>query len=184
MIRMLKNTQGIHLGSGIKFYGFPRINLCEGSHITIGDRTVLCSDSLFTALSIDSNIKIATQCARARIEIGHDVGMSGGCIVSAKHISIGSETLLGANVLIMDTDFHPIFPENRRHSDDDSNIQTAPVLIGENVFVGARAIILRGVEVGRDSVIAAGAVVTSGKYPPGSIIAGNPARIIGTAYRE
>lgn len=154
------------------------------SAITIGDRAVLCSDSRYTALSLNHCVKISTIGKDARIEIHDDVGISGACIVASEEIIIGSQVLLGANALIVDTDFHSVSPENRRFNDDPNRIGRAPVRIGTNVFVGAGATILKGVRIDRDSVVAAGAVVIAGDYPPGSILAGNPARVVGSVYRK
>ena len=152
------------------------------STIVIGDRIVLCSDSRYTALALNHRVKISTISAGARVEIGNDVGMSGVCIVCAKLIRIGSEVLIGANVMLIDSDFHPIRPVGRRFSDDVDQIKIAPVIIGDNVFIGTGALILKGVTVGDDAVIAAGSVVTAGTYPAGAILGGNPARVIGSAY--
>jgi acetyltransferase-like isoleucine patch superfamily enzyme len=160
----------------------PLIKLEPLSQICIGDDVVMCSRSEFTALSLSHGVKISTISSDARISVGNHVGMSGSCIVCASDISIGSDVLLGANTLIVDTDFHPIAPLNRRHSDEQSAIGTSPVTIGNNVFVGVGATILKGVKIGDDSVVAAGAIVIAGHYPPGSIIGGNPAKIIGSVY--
>ncbi|WP_053194976.1 DapH/DapD/GlmU-related protein [Herbaspirillum hiltneri] len=175
---------GATLGSGVVFYGSPQIKLCMSSSLSIGARTVICSDSDYTALALNHKTKISTIRAGASIEIGSDVGISGACIVCAESIRIGSEVLLGANVLIVDSDFHPINPVGRRHSDDDTQIGVAPVVVGDNVFIGTRATLLKGVSIGKDSVVAAGAVVAAGNYVDGAILAGNPARIIGSVYKE
>lgn len=178
----VKNNRGASLGERPMFYGLPSIQLHPSSQLHIGNGVVLCSDANFTALALNHRVKISTVRKGACITVGNQVGMSGVCIVSASRISIGSDVLLGANVLIVDTDFHPVSPINRRHSDDVNVILSAPVNIGSNVFVGAGAVILKGVTVGDDSIIAAGAMVTAGEYPQGAIIAGNPARVVGSVY--
>ncbi len=175
-------SSGIAVGRAPKFYGLPLINRHSSSEIVFGDRVVFCSDSRFTALALNHPVKISTIRANARLTIGNDVGLSGACIICANQVHVGSEVLMGANVLIVDTDFHPIEPKRRRFSDDEKSIRTAPVHVGNNVFIGAAAILLKGVRVGDDSVIAAGAVVSGGEYPAGVILAGNPAKIIGSVY--
>jgi acetyltransferase-like isoleucine patch superfamily enzyme len=152
--------------------------------LVIGSHVVLCSDGDFTALALASPIKISTITDVASISIGNDTGLSGTCIVCASSIRIGSEVLLGANVMIVDTDFHPIAPKNRRHSDDREAIGVAPVVIGNNVFIGAGSTILKGVQIGDDSVVGAGSVVVAGVFPQGAIIGGNPARVIGSVYER
>lgn len=183
ILATMYRRQGVDLGGAPIFYGMPLIQRHPRSSICIGERVVLCSDSRYTALALNHPVKIATVKQGASIEIGNDVGMSGSCIISAKKICVGSEVLMGANVLIVDTDFHPICPENRRFADDE-HVQVAPVYIGNNVFLGTGAIVLKGVQIGDDSIVAAGAVVVAGTYPEGVVLAGNPARAIGSAYTK
>ncbi len=181
--RWQARRSGATLQAGVTFYGAPQISRHPDSVISIGAKAVICSDSRFTALALDHPVKLSTTRSGAHLSIGADGGMSGACIVCAQRIEIGDQVLLGANVLIVDTDFHPLAPEGRRHSDDLDKIGTAPVVVGDNVFVGTRAILLKGVVIGKDSVVAAGAVVTAGTYPDGAILGGNPARIIGSVYQ-
>ena len=96
----------------------------------------------------------------ASIRIGSDSGLSGTVICAAASVRIGSNVLVDADVVIADTDFHPIRPEGRRYNDNLNDIESAPVEIGDNVFIGA------------------GSVVT-GEIPADAIAAGNPARVIG-----
>lgn len=175
--------RGLRFGKNVVIYGSPLWRRHPASTIFVGDRVVLCSDSRFTALALNHPVKLATIRAGASIDIGADSGISGACIVSAVRISVGKEVLLGANVSIFDTDFHPTNPAGRRHSDAIVDIKAAPVDIRDNVFVGAGAIILRGTDIGRDSVVAAGSVVR-GHFPAGAIIAGNPAKMVGSVYKN
>lgn len=88
-------------------------------------------------------------------------------------ISVGPDGLFGAEVQIFDSNFHDLHPARRRTGTP----RLAPVTIGANVFVGMGVKILKGVTVGDDAVLGAGAVVTS-DIPAGAIAAGNPARVI------
>lgn len=88
-------------------------------------------------------------------------------------IRIGPQALLGSEVTIYDSDFHSLDPRRRRGGFG----ATAPVELHENVFIGDRVTILKGVTIGRDSVIGAGSVVTR-PVPAGVIAAGNPARVV------
>jgi acetyltransferase-like isoleucine patch superfamily enzyme len=84
--------------------------------------------------------------------------------------------LIGAGACIWDTDFHPVDAERRReHATRDA--RCVPITIEDEVFIGARALILKGVNVGRSAVIGAGAIVTK-NVDPGDIVAGNPARVV------
>lgn len=76
---------------------------------------------------------------------------------------------------IYDTDFHPLYPEQRIGTGNHGKAQ--PVLLKENVFIGAHTIILKGVTVGRNSVVGAGSVVTK-SIPDNEIWGGAPARYI------
>jgi acetyltransferase-like isoleucine patch superfamily enzyme len=168
---------GVSSGVGIRIYGMPIITMTPESRITIGDRVVLCSDSRFTDLGVSRPVILRTLRPGAAIRIGNDTGVSGASICAAKSIEIGRECLLGADVQISDSDFHPILPTNRRYERRHQSIKAEPVVIEDNVFIGAGAKILKGVRVGKNSVIGAGAVVTK-DVPSGVICAGNPARVI------
>ena len=170
-------AMGVRVGLTPTLYGFPIISISSSSSIVIGDRSVLCSDSRFTALGINHPVVLRTMRPGAEIRIGHDVGMSGTTICAAQDVEIGDLTLIGANVTIVDTDFHALDPEGRRYCSDESRIRCAPVSVGRTVFIGAGSIILKGVTIGANSVIGAGSVV-SADIPPNSIAAGNPCRVL------
>jgi acetyltransferase-like isoleucine patch superfamily enzyme len=100
-------------------------------------------------------------------------------IVCQHRISFGSGCLVSWDVLIIDSDFHAI------HSSQDgaaASIQ-APVALGERVWIGARAIVLKGVRLADDVVVAAGAVVASSEEASNVLLAGNPARVLRTGVR-
>jgi acetyltransferase-like isoleucine patch superfamily enzyme len=108
----------------------------------------------------------------ARMEIERKVGMSGVCITAAKEVIIGEGTFLGADVLITDTDFHS--PDGRGSWTNATQESARPVRIGKGCFVGARAIILKGVTIGDGAVVGAGAVVVN-DVPAEHLAVGNPA---------
>jgi len=93
-------------------------------------------------------------------------------LVDDTHIYIGSNTMIGPNVIIA-TAGHPILPELRR-GEYQFNM---PIHIGENCWIGAGAIILPGVNIGENSVIGAGSVVTK-DIPPNVVAVGNPCRVL------
>jgi acetyltransferase-like isoleucine patch superfamily enzyme len=168
-------SKGVQLGKAVLFRGFPTVILVPNSEISIGDRAILCSQSRNTALGVNHPVVLCTLAPRARIVIGQDAGISGGSICAAVEVVIGDGTLLGANVTIVDTDFHPVASLSRRYDKD--GIATAPVLIGRNVFIGTGSIILKGVTIGDNSVIGAGSVVTR-SIPANTVAAGNPCRVL------
>jgi hypothetical protein len=160
---------GVKISKSSVCYGKPLVSMSKNSSITIGDKSVLASHSSFTALGVSKPCIFRTMRERASIKIGSDTGLSGTTICAAKSIIIGNECLIGADVIITDNDFHAIKPENRRYNDNINDISAEPVLIEDNVFIGARAIILKGVTIGKNSIIGAGAIVSS-NVPPNVII--------------
>jgi acetyltransferase-like isoleucine patch superfamily enzyme len=101
--------------------------------------------------------------------------MTGGALCASGRITIGNNVAVGANSVIIDTDFHPLRPEDRRLMPAEG--KTADVIIEDDVFIGMSCLILKGVRIGRGSLIGAGSVVTK-NVPPGMIVAGNPAQIV------
>jgi acetyltransferase-like isoleucine patch superfamily enzyme len=124
---------------------------------------------------------------------GGDIAIGEWCFIgegsriwSAKRISIGDRVLISHNVNVFDSLTHPLLPEERhkqfrsimenghpRHID----LGERQVIIEEDVWVGANASILRGVTLGRGSVVGVGAVVTR-DVAPFSVVVGNPARVV------
>ncbi|HEX9511601.1 MAG TPA: acyltransferase [Puia sp.] len=112
----------------------------------------------------------------ASLEIGDYSGFSGVSIYCAEKISIGKYVNFGGNVCIWDTDFHPLdYAERRVHNMQ--QINSAPIIVEDDVFVGANSIILKGITIGARSIIGAGSVVSK-NIPPDEIWAGNPVKFI------
>ncbi len=145
--------------------------------ITLGQRVTLCSVARFTALGCAQPVMLRLLRPGAVIDIGDDSGLSGTVICAAQAVHIGRECLIGANVMIFDTDFHPLHPEGRRFNDDPGAVGCAPVHIGDRVFIGAGSMVCKGVRIGDGAVIGAGSVVTR-DVPAGQVAAGNPARAL------
>ena len=167
---------GIKFGLHCSFLGIPVISMKTPGSILIGSNVMLISIPWMTALGVARPVILRTLTPEASIHIGNNTGMSGVCICAAKSIRIGKDCLLGADVIITDTDFHGVSPELR--NDPDEHYRTSkPVIIEDNVFIGARSIILKGVTIGTNSVIGAGSIV-SGNIPANIIAGGNPCRIL------
>lgn len=114
----------------------------------------------------------------ALLEIGHHSGLSQFVIDCNEHIKIGNYVNIGAGCLIMDSNFHNTDWNVRRNRElDHCSARTAPIIIGDDVFVGARSIICKGVTIGARSIIAAGSVVVN-DIPADCIAGGNPCRVI------
>ncbi len=106
------------------------------------------------------------------IRVGRNVFINQNCTMyDLGGIDIGDDVLIGPNVSLI-TSGHPLEPSKRRDS-----VVARPIVIGRNVWIAAGAILLGGVTVGEDSVVAAGSVVTR-DVPPHVLVGGNPARVI------
>lgn len=168
---------GVELGLDVRFQGCPIVSMAPGSRIAIADRASFCSVSEYTALGVNHKVILRTLRCGAEITIGADSGLSGTAICAAVSVTIGEECLIGANVVICDTDFHALKPIKRRYNCDQDSIAARRVVIGNNVFVGANSIILKGVSIGDNSVIGAGSVVVS-DIAANSVAVGNPAKVV------
>ena len=163
---------GIRRPRGLRLRGLPKIWQSRRGSIEIGDSFTAVSKQQYNSIGLIQPVVIKALGPNSRITIGDNVGMSGVTLSARASITIGDDVLLGSGVLITDNDAHPINPEDRN---DPSKTLIAPVSIGDQVFIGARAIILKGVSVGCGSVVAAGSVV-SRDVPTRTVVAGNPAR--------
>ena len=120
--------------------------------------------------------------------IGDFTLLNGALIMAEEDIDIGSHCLISWNVGVADSDFHPLEPAQRlidaqalapyfKNRPLRPKLKTAPVKIADNVWIGMNAIILKGVTIGENSVVAAGSVVTK-SVPPNTVVAGNPAVVV------
>ncbi len=156
-----------------RLMGSPVLYRHREGKIRIGRNWIACSDARHNSLGVIQ--KVTIKCfSGGNLIIGDSVGMSGISIDCSLSITIGNNVLIGSGSLITDSDSHPLHMLER---DDSSKIQKAPVVIEDGVFIGARALILKGVRIGLGSVIGAGAVVTR-DVPPMTVAAGNPARVL------
>lgn len=114
----------------------------------------------------------------AFLKIGKNVGISSTALVAHIGITIGDNVKIGGGVCIYDTDFHALDVFNRSDAQKDRLLkQKKPVIIGNNVFIGAHSTILKGVTIGENAIIGACSVVTK-SIPENEIWAGNPAKNI------
>lgn len=114
----------------------------------------------------------------ATLEIGDFSGLSQFVINCKEHIKVGKYVNVGAGCMIIDSDFHSVDWLVRRDKNlDRKTAKKAPVIIGDDVFIGARSIICKGVKIGERSVIAAGSVVVK-DIPADCLAGGNPCKVI------
>lgn len=182
-IPVFLRRRNVEVGDGAQFLGVPLVSVASGAAIRVGKRVVLTSHSRFTALGVARPCILRATRPGALIEIGSDTGASGLTICAAKAVRIGRGCLIGADVLISDSDFHPIESKERRYVSSPELIPAEEVRVGDNVFIGARVIILKGVSIGDNSVIAAGSVVSS-DVPANMVYGGVPAKKIRELFEQ
>ncbi|HOG48597.1 MAG TPA: acyltransferase [Anaerolineae bacterium] len=175
--RLLFALNGIRWQPGWRLFGVPIIQKHRHSRISFGPGLCLRSSPGANPLGVNHAVIIATWQPSAILEAGANFCMTGGALCAATRIAIGNNVAVGVNTIITDTDFHPLDPEYRKLKPADG--RAAPVEIADDVFIGMQCLILKGVTIGRGSVIGAGSVVTR-DVPPHVVAAGNPARVVRT----
>ena len=176
-----KYTSRLELKGRVRILGnLPSIKLPLNSKLIIGDMVVLNSDTK------NSNTALTNSCTlvcglMGKIEIGENTQLNGVSITAYSNVKIGSNCQIASNTFISDTDFHPIDPTIREreclgYKFDHAVVNKMPIEIGKNVWIGWGVIILKGVRIGDNSIIAAGSVVLS-DVTNNVLVAGNPAVI-------
>jgi acetyltransferase-like isoleucine patch superfamily enzyme len=173
--RLLFQINGIPWKAGWRLHGIPIIQKHRQSQMQFGDRLALRSTLRSNPLGANHAVILCTWQAGSLLQIGDDFAMTGGSICAFRKIIIGDRVTVGANTTIVDTDFHPLPASLRQKPFQEA--ASAAVTIEDDVFIGMNCLILKGVTIGRGSVIGAGSVVTR-DIPPGTIAAGNPARVL------
>lgn len=166
---------GVAWRPGWRLYGVPVVQKHRRSTLTIGAGMELRSTVRSNPLGPAHPVILSTRRPGARLVIGDGFRMTGGSIVCEEAVTIGDRVTVGCNSIVADTDFHPL-EVAQRHADFLGGA-TAPVVIGDDVFIGMNVQVLKGVRLGNGCVIGAGSVVTQ-DVPPGAIAAGSPARVI------
>jgi maltose O-acetyltransferase len=162
--------KSIELGEGVTFFA-PVRGGGQGT-IRIGKETKL---GFLPAFRFGSGeIMLQARSPEAEIVIGENCWFSNNVeLTAARSIKIGNHCLIGQAVSILDADFHEINPATRMRSEG----IVGPVNIGNNVWVGSRTMVLKGVSIGDNSVIGAMSLVTK-DIPANCVAAGNPARVV------
>lgn len=161
--RLARQVEG---GRGLRAeHGVSIVRLSEASTVRIGTDVLLAHD-----------VSLHLRDRGAVLEIGDGTFVNHRTeLVAHEHVRLGRDCLLAWDVLVLDSDSHAV----------DGGPRSAPVRIGDRVWIGCRATVLKGVTVGDGAVIAAGSVVT-GDVPARALVAGNPARVVreGVTWQE
>jgi acetyltransferase-like isoleucine patch superfamily enzyme len=151
---------------------FRGVRFTPGSTLKIGEGSI-----------VEGNL--VSERDGAAITIGRNTSIGGSMLASATRIEVGDDVLISWGCNIVDHNSHAIGWSFRQHDVRDwyhgkkdwTHVTIKPVKIGNKSWIGLNVIILKGVEIGEGSVVAAGSVVTK-SVPPWTIAAGNPARVI------
>lgn len=171
--RMILKAHGVVFGKNIQIPS-KVLWLIRGARITIGDNFYLSSGNGVNPIASNLQADVYVE-PGATLTIGNNVGMSSTRLWIHESARIGNNVKIGGCVLITDTDAHPMDYMARRSSNEGT--KSAPVVIEDDVWVGAHCIILKGVTIGARSIIGAGSVVTK-SIPADCVAAGNPCRVI------
>ena len=131
--------------------GFPILEVDVAGKFIAGKNLVLVNNSSST-LGRNTRCKFLVY-PNALICIGDNVGMSNTTIVATKRVLVGSNVLIGGGTTIVDSDFHSMNPNDWHTPNDELNMLSKDVVIGDNVFIGMNVIILKGVHIGNNVII-------------------------------
>jgi carbonic anhydrase/acetyltransferase-like protein (isoleucine patch superfamily) len=152
----------VRLRTRVIFRGAGALRI--GEHAVLGDRE---------AGMPQVGIYLSPRRHEARIDIGAGARVANGVeMIARERIEIGERALIGCGVRILDSDFHGVAPGERGRVG-----RTSPVRIGNEAWIGASAIVLKGVAIGDGAAVGAGAVVVR-DVAAGAVVSGNPARLL------
>lgn len=156
--------------------GVPLLDIHPSGKCQFGSNLVMVNTAKHSTLGKSNRCKFVVS-ANATLMIGDKVGMSNTVIVATQSITIGNNIMIGGGVTIVDSDFHSLNSLHWHTNADEQNMISLPVVIKDNVFIGMDSIILKGVTIGNNVIIAAGSAVSK-DIPNNQIWGGNPARFI------
>lgn len=149
-----------------------------------------CDSAERSSIRIGSNCDIGAHLSAkqgAQISIGDRTTIRSGLVGAAISITIGNDVIISNNVHIYDNNNHPTDPKRRLEMTQSGSFygslwawdksSMAPVVIEDNVWIGERSTILKGVTIGKGSVVGCDSVVTK-NVPPFSVACGNPAKVV------
>lgn len=181
--KFLFRANGIKYGRNLCVHN--KVYLLGCGQVTIGGDFHFTSGDSINPICRNIRGAIYTVSPESKIVIGDRVGISSACLWAKECITIGNDVNIGGDCLIMDNDAHPqdyvqrraTFAKEVGHEKYLEAIPTAPIQIDDDVWIGARCMILKGVHIGARSIIAAGSIVTK-DIPADCIAGGNPCKVI------
>jgi len=176
--RLEARLKGVEFEGRCEFLGRPLISVARGARLTLGDCVQVYSALRGNPLGCFQPCVLRAMAPGARLVLGRGVGLSATVLCAVRSIEIGEGTIFGSGAMVLDNDFHT--PQGEWDWTDSPALcleSARPIKIGRGAFIGARAIVLKGVQIGDRAIIGAGAVVTQ-EVPARHLAVGNPARII------
>jgi acetyltransferase-like isoleucine patch superfamily enzyme len=165
-------------GPGLRVDGHTLFRTTRHGSIRLGANVKIFS-RFGSNLAGRTNPTVLHCIGEGRITLGDNSGCSFAILSARIRIEAGNHVRIGANARIYDHDYHSLDYLARRDARQDQlGVKSQPVIIGNDVLIGANTIILKGVKIGDRAIIGAGAVVSLKEIPPDSLVAGNPARVI------
>ncbi len=175
LILLRLSNKRIAIARGVRIGWRTRIYSKGDTHVELQPGVVLWSRGKGYHAGMAFPTTLLLDQDEAEIKIGANTRINGAYIHAKKKIQIGENCVIAANVNILDSNGHELYSMNRTKGRD----EPSPVSIGNNVWIGLNAVILKGTVVGDNSVIGAGSVVR-GIFPNNSLIVGNPAAVVKT----
>lgn len=174
---VLCHHDAVTIEGEICIIGRPRVYIKDGS-VFLSQNVTLRSTPRFYHGIMSSPVTLTADKPGAVIEVGKNTRLNGCTIHAWKYVKIGADCLVGANTCIMDSNGHSSDDSDwmRRHITQDT---PEDIIIEDHVWIGMNCTVLKGIRIGRGSIIAAGSVVVK-DVPEFSVVGGNPAKVLRT----
>lgn len=182
--RLIFKLNKVRFGKNMQVYNQFYLIKHPSANITIGNNFIFTSGEAFNPLCRNIRGSIYAY-ENSIINIGNNVGISSACLWAKEKIQIGNNVKIGGDCILMDTDAHSLDFRIRNSKRINAKGQTIdsilasskPITIEDDVLIGTRCIILKGVTIGARSIIGSGSIVTK-NIPHDCIAAGNPCKVI------
>lgn len=173
--KLLFFLNGVKFKQNLKVNGFLKVIVTRRGKVTIGKNVSINSGNNFNIIGRQQK---TTFWVDGNLSIGNNTGFSATALICNHHIEIGEYVKIGGNTVIYDTDFHSLDPNIRKDKSlDKASAKKAKVTIKDNAFIGSHSTILKGVTIGKNSIIGACSLV-SRDIPDNEIWGGNPIKFI------
>lgn len=175
ILKIKFSINSVSYSGGVKCYkSIPSLQINRNAHhVTIGRNVIFNS---YGDQSWNCKCKLVVL-RGGKLEIGDNSGLNGVMVYCSNQVIIGKNVKIGGGTRISDSNHHAIDYKIRRTSGDSKHVRTAPIIIEDDVFIGASCYIGKGLTIGARSIVAAGSVVIK-SIPADEIWGGNPAQFI------